>query len=195
MPDTGLPWEIPYLDGTELVRDYPQASEDLAEAVAEALTAANVGIGTNVVQTIVSAPISVATNETAVDIPGLSVVITPTSATSKILVTFSIGKIDVDGNRNLGVLLARNGTLIGLGDAAGSRGRASFSGFVTSDNATLGAAFTFLDNPGTTSAITYKLQATSSGATTTFFNRGNQDGDAFTRYRTASTIIVAEVAA
>lgn len=40
MPDTGAPWEIPFLDGTELVRAYPAFSEDLAEAIADALDAA-----------------------------------------------------------------------------------------------------------------------------------------------------------
>jgi hypothetical protein len=39
MPDTGAPWNIPYLDGTELVRAYPAFSEDLADAVADALDA------------------------------------------------------------------------------------------------------------------------------------------------------------
>ena len=34
MPDTGAPYEIPFLDGTELVRAYPQTSEDLADAIA-----------------------------------------------------------------------------------------------------------------------------------------------------------------
>ena len=51
MPDTGLPWEIPYLDGTEFVKDYPQASEDLADAIVDALDGIPVlaGIGSNVV--------------------------------------------------------------------------------------------------------------------------------------------------
>ena len=40
MPDTGSPYEIPFLDGTELVRAYPAFSEDLANAIADALDAA-----------------------------------------------------------------------------------------------------------------------------------------------------------
>lgn len=37
MPDTGAPYAIPFLDGTELVRAYPAFSEDLANAIADAL--------------------------------------------------------------------------------------------------------------------------------------------------------------
>jgi hypothetical protein len=39
MPDTGAPYNIPYLGGTELVRDYPDFSEDLADAIVAALEA------------------------------------------------------------------------------------------------------------------------------------------------------------
>ena len=37
MPDTGAPYFIPFLDGTELVRAYPELSEDLADAIVNAL--------------------------------------------------------------------------------------------------------------------------------------------------------------
>ena len=37
MPNTTDNFNIPFLDGTELVRDYPQFSEDLAEAIDDAL--------------------------------------------------------------------------------------------------------------------------------------------------------------
>lgn len=50
MPDTGAPWNVPFLDGTELVRNYPAFSEDLAEQIETNLnvtkTAANVTSGT-----------------------------------------------------------------------------------------------------------------------------------------------------
>jgi hypothetical protein len=37
MPDTGAPYFIPYVEPTDLVRDYPGASEDLALAIVAAL--------------------------------------------------------------------------------------------------------------------------------------------------------------
>lgn len=40
MPDTGSPYEIPFLDGTELVRAYPAFSEDLANAIVDGLDSA-----------------------------------------------------------------------------------------------------------------------------------------------------------
>ena len=38
MPNTTDNFDIPFLDGTELVRDYPQFSQDLAEAIDDALS-------------------------------------------------------------------------------------------------------------------------------------------------------------
>jgi hypothetical protein len=37
MPDTGAPWNIPYAAPSDLVRDWPALSEDVAEAVADGL--------------------------------------------------------------------------------------------------------------------------------------------------------------
>jgi hypothetical protein len=50
MPDTGAPWNLPYPSPTDLVRDAPQAFEDLAVATAAGLDdAGSEGIGPNVV--------------------------------------------------------------------------------------------------------------------------------------------------
>jgi hypothetical protein len=40
MPDTGAPWNIPYAAPSDLVRDWPALSEDVAEAVADGLESA-----------------------------------------------------------------------------------------------------------------------------------------------------------
>ena len=55
-------------------------------------------------------------------------------------------------------------------------------------------AFTVLDSPATTSAITYKVQATRGADTQTVYLNGNQGGDAYSG-NTASTITVMEVSA
>ena len=52
MPDTGAPWNIPYVAGTDLVADWPTDSQTLAEAIADGLDAAG-GI-VQVVQTVKS---------------------------------------------------------------------------------------------------------------------------------------------
>jgi hypothetical protein len=52
--DTGAPWNIPYAEPTDLVRDWPALSEDVAEAVADGLDDAAVDriarTGTDVTQ-------------------------------------------------------------------------------------------------------------------------------------------------
>jgi hypothetical protein len=40
MADTGAPWNIPFAEPSDLVRDWPALSEDVADAVAAGLTAA-----------------------------------------------------------------------------------------------------------------------------------------------------------
>jgi hypothetical protein len=58
------------------------------------------------------------------------------------------------------------------------------------------AALNFLDSPGTTSTVTYKIQAASTaGGYTTRFNSSADDVDQANRGRTASTITVMEIAA
>lgn len=42
MPDTGAPWNIPYVASSDLVRDWPTDNQTQAEAVADALDAAAV---------------------------------------------------------------------------------------------------------------------------------------------------------
>jgi hypothetical protein len=58
-----------------------------------------------------------------VDVTGLSVSITPTSATSKIFISFMFnGGVDTAA-QGINMILVRNSTAICVGDAAGSRGR------------------------------------------------------------------------
>jgi len=41
MPDTGAPWNIPYVAGTDLVADWPTDNQTMAEAIADALDTAS----------------------------------------------------------------------------------------------------------------------------------------------------------
>ena len=136
------------------------------------------------------------TSTTAVDITGMSVSITPTATTSKILV-----QVDLKGwaqNANDGaVQLLRNGTAIYIADVAGSRARSSLSGFYNNgSNANeLGSGTAiFLDSPATTAATTYKLQTKTISASV-FINRNNDDYDSADMVRSASSITVMEIGA
>ena len=127
------------------------------------------------------------------DITGMSVSITPTSASSKILVSYFLGHIDGDNAAIIGVAILRGSTKIGFGDAAGSRNLVS-SGQISDPNRGSPQSFMFLDSPATTSSTTYKLQIyTHTG--TMYVNRSSTDTNSALYFRTASTITVMEIAA
>lgn len=137
------------------------------------------------------------TSTSWVDVTGLSASITPTSASNKILVMVSLS---IAGNgEHGGAKLVRNSTDLGVGDASGSATRATMYGLrmynVGTNAAGPTCGYTYLDNPGTTSSTTYKIQAINpSGAVTTVnqsANQGNSDGN---YWRTSSTITLMEIA-
>ena len=98
---------------------------------------------------------------TLVDIAGMSVTITPTSASSKVLISYSI--IAYTNNQYWNMRLVRGSdSTIFIGDQnanATSQSRGSFGGYMTSYVDARCVAQEFLDSPNTTSATTYKLQA------------------------------------
>jgi hypothetical protein len=129
------------------------------------------------------------------DITGLSVSITPTSATSKILIYTTVVGSGNTGQR-ISVRLMRDSTAISIGDSAGNRSRSSSAGAqTTGGNDTVTLSSIFLDSPNTTLATTYKVQCSAEGSQTFYLNRGSTDSDADTVYRAASSITVMEVAA
>jgi hypothetical protein len=120
------------------------------------------------------------TSTTLTDITGLSISITPTSSSSKILVmTHIAGAARASAGGNLRLL--RGSTQIGIADTAGSRSLSSFSGnlWITSDHdAARCMAGIFLDAPATTSATTYKIQGKNGTGAALNINRSNNDTDA-----------------
>lgn len=135
---------------------------------------------------------STATTGSYVDITGLSVSITPTSSTSKILIHFhvSVGPSDI-----LSVQLVRNSTAICIGDA-GNGFQATLGGVPSPSNGdkTFPMAGNFLDSPATTSATTYKVQMRNYSGTS-FVNRTvNDTNGAAYNARSTSTITVMEIA-
>jgi hypothetical protein len=135
------------------------------------------------------------TSSSYTDITGLSVSITPKSASNKILVLFSVNGAGTAGQTQAPVQLVRDTTAIAIGDTAGSRIRATLSLNALSEaNAISNGSMNFVDSPATTSATTYKLQIRSFGGQTVVVNRSESDTDANTRMRTVSSITVIEVA-
>ena len=131
---------------------------------------------------------------TFADVTGLTVSITPSSATSKIYVMANVSGSATPASVALQMRLMRNSTAIGVGDVAGSRTPVSMA-TVPSDNGQMNALpVTFLDSPATTSATTYKIQIRGNTANTVAVNRGVTDSDTAAYGRAVSTITVMEVA-
>jgi hypothetical protein len=159
MPDTGAPWNIPYVDNADLVRDWPADSLLVANAVAAGLTASGAAV-----KQIVSA--SDATNQTTtsssfVDVSGVTLSITPGSVTSKIIVICSLSSYSQRTSENStdSYFQLSDGSDVAVPGAEGLR--------VGAANVTrVGSSFTIyapvtlfgIAEPATTSAVTYKAR-------------------------------------
>lgn len=129
------------------------------------------------------------------DITGLSVSITPTSSSSKILVMYSLMTGETSSQFPL-MRLVRGSTVIAVGDAAGSRAQVSSVGWSSGAvNATDMQSMNFLDSPATTSSITYKLQTINTQPQTIYVNRNARDDNGSYEPRGVSSITVMEIAA
>ena len=125
---------------------------------------------------------------TFTDITGLSVTITPTSATSKIFVIVNFG-VSSSGGAGLNTYnLVRGSTNISQ-PATSPSFAGTMIGYLDLGDNILPVGFNFLDSPATTSATTYKVQMKSNTGTQ-YINRRSSADSAFT-----STITVMEIAA
>jgi hypothetical protein len=131
---------------------------------------------------------------TFTDLTGLSVSITPSSTTSKILVMATISGSSNPAAVAIQIRLMRNSTAIAIGDAAGSRTQVSMAGMAQSTGELLALGVDFLDSPSTTSATTYKIQVRGNTPNTVSVNRAVTDTDSSSIARAVSTITVMEVA-
>lgn len=137
----------------------------------------------------------------------MSVSITPTSTTSKILVRCDVNISASEGSENASatrysaVKLYRDSTQIGLNTSIlSSQSQVWFSSnSVENNNSGYGqsnSSSSFMDSPSTTSAITYKIQAgsTHSTGTYTYINRPPKNNDGALIHRGISNITVMEIA-
>lgn len=135
------------------------------------------------------------TNTSWHDITGLSVSITPISATSKIMVFVNL----IIGNASVGqryfFKIVRNSTDIAIGDSAGSRARATGFSQGVGGGIAGNLSATYLDSPATTSSTTYKVQTACLDVGTIVVNRTDGDSDNSSYARGVSSITVMEIAA
>jgi hypothetical protein len=153
------------------------------------------GVGGKVLQVVSATKTDTSsfTSSTFADISGLSVSITPSSSSNKVLIISYVNCGYDYGNSKIGIKLLRGSTIINLGDSAGNRTRMSSSVYLNSSNASCVPAMSnFLDTPSTTSATTYKLQAGAlDNAGTVYVNRAGDDWSDQTNHSTVSSTITA----
>lgn len=199
--------------GTNSVADSAILTSDLADG---AVTAAKMGSGAAlsnlgtaqlakanmpagaVVQVVSTAKTDAfsSSSKSFVDITGMSVTITPTSASNKVMVFYDVQCGQSSGNTGVMFKLVRNSTDI-VGDSNGSmiRSTSAATDIGADVNGSAHASFTYLDSPATTSAVTYKLQMYCQifgNGITSYINRGGQNTDYNGTY--VSTITVMEIA-
>ena len=195
MPDTGAPWNIPYVAGTDLVSDWPTDSQSLATAIADGLDeAAQVLQVVHSVKTNTSSISYVEGNETAV--PDYSLTITPTSATSKIFVMYRLVAGGFNAvNRSVNLAIVRDGSPVGNAAVVGNR-RGANSGVVGAGGEAMDTLYAdYLDSPATTSAVTYSATVHGNVTLTLGINVSLTDANDSGNARWTSSITAWEIAA
>lgn len=132
---------------------------------------------------------------TFTDVTGLSVSITPSSSSNKILVMCDVG-LSTSPGEAIHSRILRNGSAIYVGDAAGSRPVSLGQQYAPDDYTIVRSGGIYLDSPATTSSVTYKFQiASSSTGYYQYVNRTYSDRNLSTYDgRGVSSITVMEIA-
>jgi len=138
-------------------------------------------------------------NDQWASVTGLTATITPTAATSKVLVFVSLFGSS-ENSYGFAFRLTRGGTAIGVADAAGNRNQTSGVVNATVDPGFSGSgSVSYLDSPASTSALTYGVDVANvqsgSATVTVYVNRSLNDTNGASAARTVSTITVMEVSA
>jgi hypothetical protein len=179
MPDTGAPWNIPYVEAADLVSDWPADSLALANATAAALSSITGGKIQQVVQATDTTD-RTTTSATSVD-ASISLSITPTDATSTIYVFWNA---EFGANRGAG---GYSGTEASITDSSDAEltGAESTPVVLKHDNSNWAPAYQVATLIGSvsaasTSARTYKgrfrLSFTTSGSPTAYIANATKTG-------------------
>ena len=190
MPDTGAPWNIPYVASSDLVKDWPTDSQELAEAIADGLDDA--GLFVQAIQTVKTDTFST-TSTSFTPVTGLTASITPGAATNKVLI---IAQVSLGSTANGTALRLSGGNATNyVGAAAGNRIQAILGGSSMNISEFQDAmSLVYLDAPATTSSTTYEVQLRVNSGTA-YVNQSPTDIDNANFARGASSITVLEVKA
>ena len=130
------------------------------------------------------------TSTSFVDVTGLTVTITPSATSSKILIMSTFQASNSDAAFDY-FNLVRNSTAIAQGTGASNNmTAAAYAGHTSNSNGIYQVAITNLDSPATTSATTYKIQMAVNTGTGAVGRRGED-----TLVAVSSNILVMEISA
>ena len=130
--------------------------------------------------------------ETFADVTGLSVTITPSATSSKILVF--VNAVVAAGVQTQWMSVFRGSTNLAVPDSPSGRTPAFTGDFRVASQSTT-VSISYLDSPNTTSATTYQVKAAGWAAGTLYINRCIDDANGGYRSRGVSTITVMEIGA
>jgi len=198
MPDTGAPWNIPYVASTDLVSDWPTDSQDLADAIADGLDAA-VGL----VEVKSALFTGTQTNSTAAGadfaITDLSITHEVADASNKLIISGFVGMAGKTASSlaEVGVAVHDGSSLINIATSPGSRVPVTAGGNIATNASTYIVtmpSFTYVHTPGSGSK-TYTLRAINigSGTATITINRSGADSNNNTYSRGVSGLVIQEV--
>jgi|TARA_Y100000289_G_scaffold48359_1_gene48850 hypothetical protein len=178
----------------------PDGIVDTDMIAAGAVTAAKRGAGAILqVKQTVKTDIFSTTSNGFNDVTGLTVTITPTSSSSKILAMCYVNYGTASDDIRIAARIVReesgSDTIISQGDADGNRVRAMWIGrHANLTGAQEHVNIQILDSPSSTNALTYKFQTGRIDSGTLVVNDGRSDDNLSTHARPISTITVMEVA-
>jgi hypothetical protein len=185
------PAEVSILDEDDMASD-----SDTAIATQQSIKAYVDKLKPNVVQAIKTDTFEeLNPNNVWIDIPSLSVSITPKFSNSKMLVQAMVSSSTDNSNYGVYFKLVRDTTDIGIGNTGGSRTRCSFTGGYSGQYSAASNGIDFLDTPSLVAGtpVTYKVQCTCETTVDVYINRSYTNTNANDVPRPISTLTVTEV--
>jgi len=176
----------------------PDGIVDTDMLASNAITQAKLPAGTVLQVVSATKTDTFSTNSTSyTDLTGMSVSITPTSTSSKILINVDVHGVGDDQTQlYMEILRTSDNNSVCIGDTAGTRVRSSLgSGYFLQTNDVRHQGINFLDSPNTTSTFNYKIRTRTQGSGNIYINRAVGDDGNTTSGRFPSTITVMEIAA
>ena len=200
MPDTGAPWNIPYVESADLVSDWPADSLLVANAVAAGLSAAG---GLVEVKSAIFTGTQTGSVAAGGDlaITDLSITHEVADASNELIISAMLGVAGSSNNLALMGLGVYDGSaFIGVGATSSLRTPVSSANRngTSSADANTSLNLTFVYTPGSGS-FTYTLRAINTdnngAGRTLYINRSPGDSDSISTPRGVSSLVIQEIQA